>query len=86
MRALEEPLRIGDVVILPGMSPSVTRECIQLMTVTGFSPGVGNFGSKQPWGEWTVAEIRGVHADIADSQAMVQHGFRGSWKSDKDPK
>lgn len=56
------------------------------MTVTGFSPGVGNFGSKQPWGEWTVAENRDIHANVADSQAMVQHGFRGSWKSDKDPK
>lgn len=37
LRGLTEPLRIGDVVVLP---------------VTGFSPGVGNFGSQLPTGEW----------------------------------
>ncbi|KAK4688270.1 hypothetical protein P7C73_g1849, partial [Tremellales sp. Uapishka_1] len=49
LRGIQEPLRIGDVVILP---------------VTGFSPGVGNFGSQVP-----------MHR-----QAMVEHKFRGSWK------
>ncbi|KAJ9108941.1 hypothetical protein QFC21_000263 [Naganishia friedmannii] len=36
LQNLQEPMRIGDVVILP---------------VTGFSPGVGLFGAKSPWGE-----------------------------------
>ncbi|KAL1409799.1 hypothetical protein Q8F55_003796 [Vanrija albida] len=49
LRGLREPLRIGDVVVLP---------------VTGFSPGVGNFGSQLP----------------QDAQAMVEHHFAGSWK------
>ncbi|WVR08436.1 hypothetical protein IAU60_005491 [Kwoniella sp. DSM 27419] len=51
LRGIREPLRIGDVVILP---------------VTGFSPGVGNFGS-QP---------------RTDPQAMVEHLFAGSWKEE----
>lgn len=50
LKGLREPLRVGDVVILP---------------VTGFSPGVGNFGSESRW----------------DSQAMVEHNFEGSWKT-----
>ncbi|KAL7422723.1 hypothetical protein Q5752_002015 [Cryptotrichosporon argae] len=53
LRGIREPLRIGDVVVLP---------------VTGFSPGVGNFGA-------------GHRNDV---QAMVQHGFRGSWKDKHD--
>lgn len=36
LRGLERPLRVGDVVVLP---------------VTGFSPGVGNFGAKSVGGE-----------------------------------
>ncbi|WWD20536.1 hypothetical protein CI109_105012 [Kwoniella shandongensis] len=50
LRGIQEPLRIGDVVILP---------------VTGFSPGVGNFGSQLPWHD----------------EAMVEHRFAGSWKN-----
>ncbi|KAK8850357.1 hypothetical protein IAR55_004275 [Kwoniella newhampshirensis] len=50
LRGLQEPLRIGDVVVLP---------------VTGFSPGVGNFGSQGPW----------------HREAMVEHKFAGSWKN-----
>lgn len=68
LKDLKQPLRVGDVVILP---------------VTGFSPGVGNFGAGWPWGEfacllwvseWTLAHIR------SDAQAMVEHKFAGSWK------
>ncbi|WVF68134.1 hypothetical protein IAT40_002897 [Kwoniella sp. CBS 6097] len=51
LKNLREPLRVGDVVILP---------------VTGFSPGVGNFGAQQP----------------SHSQAMVEHLFAGSWKDE----
>jgi alpha 1,6-mannosyltransferase len=36
LKDLQEPLRIGEVLILP---------------VTGFSPGVGLFGAKSPFGE-----------------------------------
>ncbi|EIW69886.1 hypothetical protein TREMEDRAFT_61657 [Tremella mesenterica DSM 1558] len=50
LRELKEPLRIGDVMVLP---------------VTGFSPGVGNFGSEPAW----------------HPQAMVEHKFEGSWKN-----
>ncbi|ORY35864.1 hypothetical protein BCR39DRAFT_563283 [Naematelia encephala] len=49
LKNIRQPIRVGEVVILP---------------VTGFSPGVGNFGSQPPW-----------HRD-----AMVEHLFRGSWK------
>ncbi|KIJ45767.1 glycosyltransferase family 32 protein [Sphaerobolus stellatus SS14] len=49
LRGLKKPLRVGSVTILP---------------VTGFSPGVGNFGAQGP-----------DHA-----QAMVRHDFGGSWK------
>ncbi|WWC92083.1 uncharacterized protein L201_007037 [Kwoniella dendrophila CBS 6074] len=51
LKDLREPLRVGDVVVLP---------------VTGFSPGVGNFG----------AQMSSHH------QAMVEHAFAGSWKED----
>ncbi|WVQ95719.1 hypothetical protein IAU59_002818 [Kwoniella sp. CBS 9459] len=51
LRGLREPLRVGDVVILP---------------VTGFSPGVGNFGAQQ----------------ASHRQAMVEHRFAGSWKDE----
>ncbi|TYJ52494.1 hypothetical protein B9479_006888 [Cryptococcus floricola] len=54
LRGLREPMRVGDVLILP---------------VTGFSPGVGNFGAQQ----------RG------HPQAMVEHGFAGSWKTHGEP-
>jgi alpha 1,6-mannosyltransferase len=36
LKDIREPLRIGDVVVLP---------------VTGFSPGVGNFGAQPAWRE-----------------------------------
>ncbi|ORX41208.1 hypothetical protein BD324DRAFT_613641 [Kockovaella imperatae] len=55
LRSITVPLRIGDVVVLP---------------VTGFSPGVGNFGAKWAW----------------DEQAMVEHKFKGSWKTSEHPK
>ncbi|WVQ85821.1 hypothetical protein IAT38_007989 [Cryptococcus sp. DSM 104549] len=51
-KGIQEPLRIGDVVMLP---------------VTGFSPGVGNFGSQHP-----------LHRE-----AMVEHKFAGSWKNER---
>ncbi|KIR51471.1 alpha 1,6-mannosyltransferase [Cryptococcus gattii Ru294] len=50
-KGTQEPLRIGDVVILP---------------VTGFSPGVGNFGSQHR----------------THREAMVEHRFAGSWKNE----
>ncbi|OWT37939.1 alpha 1,6-mannosyltransferase [Cryptococcus neoformans Bt1] len=50
-KGIQEPLRVGDVVILP---------------VTGFSPGVGNFGSQHR----------------THRQAMVEHRFAGSWKNE----
>lgn len=70
-------MRIGDVVILP---------------VTGFSPGVGLFGAKTPWGEFSplasitfceIVSLADCHPDsvIADEQAMVEHLFAGSWKN-----
>ncbi|KAG8886432.1 membrane-bound alpha-1,6- mannosyltransferase Initiation-specific [Tulasnella sp. 332] len=46
---LRTPLRVGDVVVLP---------------VTGFSPGVDQFGAQ----------------GTGDAQAMVHHRFAGSWK------
>ncbi|WWC65436.1 uncharacterized protein I303_108054 [Kwoniella dejecticola CBS 10117] len=49
LKNLRVPMRIGDVVVLP---------------VTGFSPGVGNFGAQM-----------NTHP-----QAMVEHKFAGSWK------
>ncbi|KAF8591965.1 glycosyltransferase family 32 protein [Ramaria rubella] len=49
LRNLQKPLRAGSVTILP---------------VTGFSPGVGNFGARGD----------------SDEQAMVHHDFKGSWK------
>ncbi|KAG9033137.1 membrane-bound alpha-1,6- mannosyltransferase Initiation-specific [Tulasnella sp. JGI-2019a] len=49
LRNLRAPLRVGDVVILP---------------VTGFSPGVQQFGAQE----------------VEDEQAMVFHAFSGSWK------
>ncbi|KAG8852235.1 membrane-bound alpha-1,6- mannosyltransferase Initiation-specific [Tulasnella sp. 330] len=52
LRGLREPLRVGDVAILP---------------VTGFSPGVGQFGA----------------GEMYDPQAMVHHRFAGSWKDDR---
>ncbi|OCF58527.1 hypothetical protein L486_04560 [Kwoniella mangroviensis CBS 10435] len=52
LKDLRVPLRIGDVVILP---------------VTGFSPGVGNFGAQGSF----------------HHEAMVQHDFAGSWKNDE---
>ncbi|WRT70510.1 uncharacterized protein IL334_007508 [Kwoniella shivajii] len=51
LKDLREPLRVGDVLILP---------------VTGFSPGVGNFGAQMS----------------SHPQAMVEHGFAGSWKNE----
>lgn len=51
LRGIRKPLRIGAITILP---------------VTGFSPGVGNFGAGEP----------------SDEQAMVQHNFKGSWKAE----
>nr|XP_019007986.1 uncharacterized protein I206_07154 [Kwoniella pini CBS 10737]OCF46767.1 hypothetical protein I206_07154 [Kwoniella pini CBS 10737] len=49
LKDLTTPMRIGDVVILP---------------ITGFSPGVGNFGAQMS----------------NHPQAMVEHKFAGSWK------
>lgn len=49
LKDLRKPLRVGSVTILP---------------VTGFSPGVGNFGAQ----------------GTEDAQAMVHHDFGGSWK------
>ncbi|KAF8514503.1 nucleotide-diphospho-sugar transferase [Gautieria morchelliformis] len=53
LRGLDRPLQAGSVIVLP---------------VTGFSPGVGNFGSKQK----------------TDDEAMVQHYFSGSWRPHSD--
>lgn len=63
LRRLQSPLRVGDVVILP---------------VTGFSPGVGQFGAHAANRKsfWVVLTV--------DIQAMVWHQFRGSWKDDQD--
>ncbi|KAG9013704.1 membrane-bound alpha-1,6- mannosyltransferase Initiation-specific [Tulasnella sp. JGI-2019a] len=51
LQNLKAPLRVCDVVILP---------------VTGFSPGVGQFGAQ----------------GTGDAQAMVHHRFAGSWKAE----
>lgn len=73
LRGLSGPVRIGDTVVLP---------------VTGFSPGVGQFGAKNALGELRL-ELRMVRsfwfgwcfvADAIDPLAMVEHNFRGSWK------
>jgi alpha 1,6-mannosyltransferase len=66
LKDIREPLRVGDVVILP---------------VTGFSPGVGNFGSQKHWREWIQCEHSMTDSCILDKEAMVEHLFRGSWKS-----
>lgn len=42
LREIRHPLRIGDVVILP---------------VTGFSPGVGQFGAGEPEGGWFLKRL-----------------------------
>ncbi|GAA5864619.1 hypothetical protein JCM3774_006017 [Rhodotorula dairenensis] len=39
----------------------------KVLSITGFSPGVGHMGS----------------ADVSDPAAMAQHGFAGSWRSQK---
>jgi alpha 1,6-mannosyltransferase len=51
LRELRAPTRFADVLVLP---------------VTGFSPGVGQFGA----------------AEQTDGLAMVWHQFRGSWRED----
>lgn len=69
LKGLRKPLRVGDVVILP---------------VTGFSPGVGNFGAGNAWGMSPIQELsqqkKRIWTNQADEQAMVEHNFRGSWK------
>lgn len=45
LKDLTVPLRVGDVVILPGKT--ITNSIVtHLLSVTGFSPGVGNFGAQ----------------------------------------
>ena len=44
LKDLQVPLRVGDVVILPG-KPIIVLIKRHLHSVTGFSPGTGNFGS-----------------------------------------
>lgn len=61
LKSLRKPLRVGDVVVLP---------------VTGFSPGVRQFGAGENEGGWGQAAL------TLDPQAMVWHLFRGSWKTD----
>ena len=45
LKDLEVPLRVGDVVILPGELITI-QSSRHLLSVTGFSPGVGNFGAQ----------------------------------------
>jgi hypothetical protein len=49
LKDLQEPLRIGEVLILP---------------VTGFSPGVGLFGAKSPFGGFILARTWSVSPRI----------------------
>lgn len=63
LKDIRQPLRVGDVVILPGelilplASPCNVKvqgergQADSLASVTGFSPGVGNFGSQAAWRE-----------------------------------
>lgn len=52
-----------------GMRPNVGDEFgdVKVLSVTGFSPGIGQFGAGQ----------------TEDRAAMVLHAFRGSWKADE---
>lgn len=75
LKNLREPLRIGDVVILPGRFKWWHR----LTTVTGFSPGVGNFGAEDVWRECSDGVV--FRSLTLDHQAMVEHRFKGSWKA-----
>ena len=55
LRNLKRPMRVGDIVILPGERNVRRTRSISTpddsSVVTGFSPGVGNFGAENVWRE-----------------------------------
>jgi hypothetical protein len=64
LKDLQEPLRIGEVLILP---------------VTGFSPGVGLFGAKSPFGKLSMPGRNPSAQEIEGANSLDLSQMRTPW-------